>query len=261
MIPLLLALLAVTSKVGARDLLAVTALGRDYGEMAALAAASFARARRACPGDADIDFLVVGDAPAPRAPWAHAFAPPRDAHPDAAYMARFDTVRWPRFWHYARVIQVDADTLVAGCLAPLYEMITPRQMHAHPALYDTPAAWSLPGHPRPRTPFNSGALAYEVSPFMAGHLLLMRAWIADEIARHTLHYVDQSFVNVYMDRHGLVNTSGALTPATLLVRPSHAPAAPPYAQPLVHFIAAGLNKTRAKTAEMRAYLHAHLQDT
>jgi hypothetical protein len=250
----------------ARDLVAVTAFGRDYAELAGLVIESADRWKRACSSDADIDVVIVADEAGARAmttsqPWQHVFALPvdGDARSESVFMARFETVKWPRFWQYQRVLQIDADTLVNGCLAPVFARVTPRQLHAHPALYAEKRGWSLPEsrHPLPRTPFNSGAFAFVADEFMAGHLLLMRAWIRDEIALGTEHYTDQSFVNVYMDRHGLVNTTGALTNSTIMVRPSHGhKRTPPYAQPLLHFIAGGLNKTQTKHAEMSAYIHA-----
>ena len=62
-----------------------------------------------------------------RQPWQHVFALPvdGDARSESVFMARFETVKWPRFWQYQRVLQIDADTLVNGCLAPVFARVTP----------------------------------------------------------------------------------------------------------------------------------------
>lgn len=264
---LALAILLLPPASTGKDLVAVTAFGRDYADLATLVIESLEKWKRSCGSDSDIDIVVVtdaSDAVTPRESWQHVFALAidEDAQSESVFMARFETVKWPHFWDYKRVIQLDADTLINGCLAPVFALVTARQLHAHPSLYPEKKGWSLPEsrYPLPQTPFNSGAFAFVVDEFMAGHFLLMRAWIRDEIAMGTEHYTDQSFVNVYMSQHRLVNTTGALTNRTILVRPSHGQKrTPPYSQPLIHFIAGGLNKTKTKYAEMRAYAQATLR--
>jgi hypothetical protein len=136
------------------------------------------------------------------------------------YFLRLHTFELPDIYSFRAVLQFDIDVIFVGSLDNLLREITPGKFFVYPEGRHDYILWSLDRYTKPQLEafksqgiqsFNSGIIAFRVSPEMLTHLQVILYWASLEVSLNSPHFADQSFLNVYMNTEKIADTRGPIS--------------------------------------------------